>query len=123
MCEVSDLLQSQPPSLATRSGLSHSHKVWKEVTELPVVESSLITLQGQLLAVGGGASTTNATSEVRQYDLNRNSWNVISEIKVKRQHCFTAVLPNDRVMVCGGYTSDGKTDSVEIASVVMTQHS
>ena len=108
MCEVSDLLQSQPQSLATRFGLSRSHQVWKEVTELPVVCSSLVTLHDQLLAVGGGV-----TSEVRQYDVTTNSWNVISEMKVKRQRCFTAVLPNDRVMVCGG-----NTDSVEIATIV-----
>ena len=137
MCEVSDLLQSQPPSLATRLGLSRSHQVWKEVTELPVVKSSLITLQGQLLAVGGGAnaSTTSevrggatvsfttldkasSTSEVMQYDVTTNSWNVISEMKVKRGQCFTAVLPNDRVMVCGGNTPNGITDSVEIATIV-----
>ncbi|CAI8006926.1 Probable serine/threonine-protein kinase At1g01540, partial [Geodia barretti] len=56
MCEVKDLLQSQPQSLATRPGLSSSPPVWKEVAPLPVVMSSLVTFQGQLLAVGG--STT-----------------------------------------------------------------
>ena len=70
VCEVSDLLQS---SLATKSGLSHSRQVWREICELPVVRSSLITLQGQLLAVGGGATTRDPTSEVRQYDAATNS--------------------------------------------------
>ena len=110
MCEVSDLLQ--PQSLATRLGIFRS-QVWKEVTELPVVCSSLVTLHDQLLAVGGGI-----TSEVRQYDVPTNSWNVISEMKVKRQRCFTAVLPNDRVIVCGGNTPNGITDSVEIGTIV-----
>ena len=119
MCEVSDLLQPQPPSLATRSGLSHSRQVWREICELPVELSSLVTLQGQLLAVGGGATRYDRTSEVRQYDAATNSWNVISRMKVKRCVCFVAVLPGDRVMVCGGFTPDGKTDSVEIASVMM----
>ena len=119
MCEVSDLLQSQPPSLATRSGLSHSRQVWREICELPVKRSSLITLQGQLLAVGGGATTYDSTSEVRQYDAATNSWNVISRMKVKRRACFVAVLPKDRVMVCGGLTPNVRTDSVEIASVMM----
>ena len=128
MCEVSDLFQSQPQpqphsqllSLATRSGLSHSRQVWKEVTELPVVLSSLVTLQGQLLAVGGLATLDYATttSEIRQYDVTTNSWNVISKMKVNRRRCFTAVLPNDRVMVCGGGTPGGITDSVEIATIV-----
>ena len=116
MCEVSDLLQPQPPSLATRSGLSHSRQVWREICKLPVEMSSLITLQGQLLAVGGGATIYDPTSEVRQYDAATNSWNVISRLKVKRSSCFVAVLPEDRVMVCGGWTRDGGIDSVEIAN-------
>ena len=120
MCEVSDLLQSQPPSLATRSGLSHSRQVWREICKLPVVRSSLITLQGQLLAVGGGATARDITSEVRQYDAATNSWNVISRMKVKRYACFVAVLPGDRVMVCGGLNPDGGIDSVEIATHKLT---
>ena len=117
MCEMKDLLQSQPPSLATRLGLSHSRQVWREICDLPTVMFSLITLQGQLLAVGGGTRLSDSTSEVRQYDVVTNSWNVISRMKVKRRVCFVAVLPQDRVMVCGGVTQDGKTDSVEIAPV------
>ena len=119
MCEVSDLLQSQPPSLATRSGLSHSRQVWREICELPVERSFLITLQGQLLAVGGGTATRDSTSEVWQYDAVTNSWNVISRMKVKRSSCFAAVLPKDRVMVCGGWTPDGGIDSVEIATLTI----
>ena len=118
-CEVSDLLQSQPPSLANRLALSHSRQVWREICELPVVRSSLIILQGQLLAVGGGATNSDITSEVRQYDAATNSWNVINRMKVKRCACFVAVLPEDRVMVCGGLTPNVGIDYVEIASVMM----
>ena len=117
MCEVSDLLQSRLPSLATRLGPFRSRQVWKEICQLPVVKSSLITLQSQLLAVGGGATLSDHTSEVMQYDTTTNSWNVISRMNKKRYACFAAVLPDDRVMVCGGYTPSGGTDSVEIAYI------
>ena len=118
MCELSDLLKSQ--SLAARRGLSHTSGVWREVAELPVVVSSLITFHGQLLAVGGGVTNTNAdtTSEVRQYDAATNSWTVISQMHVRRLACFIAVLPSNRLMVCGGATPDGITDRVEMAAVV-----
>jgi serine/threonine protein kinase len=113
MCEVKDLLQSQPQSLATRLGLSSSPPVWKEVAPLPVVQSSLVTFQGQLLAVGGG--NPHSTSEVRQYDATTNSWSVISHMKMKRRYCLAAVLPNNTLMVCGDIRPP--TTSVEIASV------
>ena len=117
MCEVKDLLQSQPQSLATRPGLSSSPPVWKEVAPLPVVLSSLVTFQGQLLAVGGSTTRRNAdsTSDVMQYDAITNSWKVVSQMKVKRNYCFAAVLPNNTLMVCGGDTQEGRTSSVEIA--------
>ena len=76
MCGVKDLLQGV--SLATRLGLSSSPPVWRQVASLPVVLSSLVTFQGQLLAVGGGITykTTDSTSEVMQYDATTNSWRV-----------------------------------------------
>ena len=118
MCEVKDLLQSQRQSLATRPSLSTSPPVWRQVAPLPVVLSSLVTFQGQLLAVGGGTTykNTDSTSEVMQYNATTNSWNVISQIKVKRQYCHAAVLPNNTLMVCGGYTPNGCTASTELAS-------
>ena len=86
MCEVKDLLQSQPQSLLTKLGFSASSPpVWKEVAPLPVLISSLVTFQGQLLAVGGSTTLdgTGSTSEVRQYDATINSWKVISQMKMK----------------------------------------
>ena len=116
MCEVKDL-QSQ--SLATGPGLSSSPPVWKEITPLPVVLSSLVTFQDQLLAVGGSTtgSGTGSTSEVRQYDVATNSWEVISQMQMTRHRFFATVLPNNTLMVCGGWTPDGRTASVELASV------
>ena len=122
MCEVRDLLQSRPQSLATRLGLSSSPPVWKEVASLPVFRSSLVTFQGQLLAVGGcttryGTDVDN-TSEVRQYDATTDSWNVISQMRLKRCRVLAAALPNNSLMACGGWTPSGAIPSVEIASVL-----
>ena len=118
MCEVKDLLQSQ--SLATGPGLSSSPPVWKEVAPLLVMCSSLVTFQGQLLAVGGTTTRdkTGCISEVRQYDAVTNSWKVISQMKMKRAYSLAAVLPNNTLMVCGGGTPDEYyTTSVELGSV------
>ena len=123
MCEMNDLFQSQPQpqiqSWLTRLRLSSSPPVWKEVAPLPVVLSSLVTFQGQLLALGGGITNDNCntTSEVRQYDAATNSWKVISQMKRKRRRFLAAVLPNNTLMVCGGITPEGRTTSVELALV------
>ena len=121
-CVVSELLQStatQHQSLGARltaaSGLqpsTDSHKVWQEAVPLPVYWSSLVTLHGRLLVVGGCDSAWNPTSAVYQYDTAKNSWKVISHMSTKRSHCFTAVLLDNTLLVAGGFGGD----SVEIAS-------
>ena len=114
MCEVKDL---QSHSLAT----GPRSPVWKEIAPLPVVFSSLVAFQGQLLAVGGSTTRDNngSTSKVRQYDATTNSWKIISQMKMKRAYSLAAVLPNNTLMVCGGNTPRSySTHSVEIASLI-----
>ena len=117
VCEVRDLLQSATLQPRTPAH-AHSSHVWREIVELPVDRSSLISLQDQLLAIGG-KSGDDATSEVRQYDATTNSWSVIRHIRMKLCHSLVAVLPNNTVMVVGGYGQDHKNkDHVEIGSFV-----
>ena len=49
------------------------------------------------------------------YILTTNSWEIISHMKVGRYDCFAAVLPNNQLMVVGGFTdSFSTTDTVEV---------
>ena len=121
MCEVNDLLQSATTQLQSPLGRSCASQVWREIAELQHIGSSLITLRGQLLAIGGCVTVSGEgeTSEVRQYDVTTNSWNVISHMTKTRHQFFAAVLPNDRVMVVGGWLPGNEgNDHVEIASIV-----
>ena len=123
-CVVSELTATQCQSLGARpiaaSGLqpsTDSHKVWQEAASLPGYWSSLVTFHGRLLAIGGCDSASNPTSAVHQYDTATNSWKVISHMSTKRYHCFTAVLPDNTLLVAGGTVKPGTyTDSVETAS-------
>ena len=130
-CVVSELLQStatqhqslgaRPTAASSLQPSTDSHKVWQEAAPLPVYGSSLVTLHGQLLAVGGCDSAYNPTSAVYQYDTATNSWKVISHMSTKRFQCFTAVLRDSTLLVAGGtvqYSPRTRTDNVEIASCV-----
>ena len=105
-CVVSEILQlaaTQYQTLASNLQLSiDSHKVWQQVAPLPVYRSSLVTFHGRLLAIGGYDSRNKPTSAVYQYDTATNSWTVISHISTKKYACFTAVLPDNTLMVAGG---------------------
>ena len=114
-CSVTDLLS--PPSLGARlvRSLSLANKtgVWRQARDLPVTQSTLITLSGHLLAIGGSDDSGGDTAAVHCYDTHTDSWRVVSEMKNKRHLCLAAVLPEDCLLVVGGW---GK-DSVEIASL------
>ena len=121
-CSLSTLLQSSQPTSLTRSlqaaSLATSTSVWCKLADLPVVRSTCISLQGQLLAIGGSNSDYNPTTAVRTYDPTNNSWSVTSHMTTGRDLCFAAVLPGNRIIVVGGYfgkIASSTTDSVEIA--------
>ena len=123
-CSLSALLQSSQPTSLTRrfqaALLATSTSVWSKVADLPVVNSTCVSLQGRLLAIGGCDSDSNPTTAVRMYDPTTNSWSVTSHMTTPHEWCFAAALPGNRVIAVGGYTGKTEisiTDSVEIANL------
>ena len=114
-CSLTDLLSPQSlgvrlhtHSLATRPG------VWREFKNLPVPRSTLTTLGGHLLAIGGRRDSDSPTADVHRYDHQTDSWHVVSKMKNKRYQPLSAVLPEDQLLVVGG---GGCSTSVEIGSL------
>ena len=125
-CSVSTLLQSCVPSsleatdLKTKKSLEDTKaaSVWRQVADLPVVRSTCESFHGQLLAIGGEMDSGESTTAVYMYNSTTEYWEIISHMTTGRWNCFTAVLPNDQLMVVGGFIGSARvTDSVEVASV------
>ena len=121
-CSLPDLWQpktlgSRIRQTFTRQTLTRSN-VWKEISSLPVTRSTLASFCGHLLAIGGEDDSVIPTTDVYRYDSHTHSWHVISQMKNKRSQCLAVTLPEDRLIVVGGWTgvSTGRrgTDSVEI---------
>ena len=106
-CSVTDLLS--PPSLSLAAG------VWCHARDLPVIQSTLITFGGHLLAIGG--EDDSDTADIHCYDTHTDSWQVVSKMKNKRRLSLAAVLPENYLLVVGGHCGFGSTDSVEIGSL------
>jgi hypothetical protein len=92
---------------------------WKRVARLPVNHSTAVNLHGRLLAIGGRDSKDKSRTAVLMYQPTTNSWEVISHMITPRSGCLSAVLPDNQLMVVGGYTIGGKIcDSVEFGTVL-----
>ena len=115
-CSLTDpLTSSNSLGSKIRQTFSQSQNVWKQISSLPVVLSTLTSFNGQLLAIGGRDNSGNSTTNVYRYDSHTNSWNVISQMKDKRSYCLAVNLHEDHLIVVGGFTQSGyATDSVEI---------
>ena len=87
--------------------------VWKEIEELPLTLSSLVTLGGRLLAIGGVDDSESDSTSVYCYDDARCVWSPVSRLLNPRNKCLVGVVPGDRVLVVGGWRSL----SVEIGSL------
>ena len=58
------------------------------------------------------------TTAVYMYNSATNSWEIISHMTTGRFDCFAAVLPDNQLIVVGGYINRfTETDSVEFASL------
>ena len=112
-CSLPDLWQ--PEILGSRIQWTLTRlNVWKEISCLPVTGSTLASFNGHLLAIGGRDSWTS-TTDVYRYDSHTDSWHVISQMKNERWLCLAVTLPEDRLIVVGGYIHyTNKTDHVEI---------
>ncbi|XP_064405234.1 probable serine/threonine-protein kinase drkD [Halichondria panicea] len=90
-CSLSQLTESQPSSA-----------IWEKIATLPVCWSSLVTVNGHLLAVGGWNSNRDNTTDIILYQHNMTTWTVVSQMSTPRSLCLTAALPGNKLMVVGG---------------------
>ena len=120
-CSLAALLKScQPQSSGARLrtlSLTSRPKVWRQLADTPVALSTCASLQEQLLTVGGEDLDEEEATAIHAYNTTTNSWEVIGHMATPRSQCLVAVLPHNGLMVVGGYTTTGLTDSVEIANI------
>ena len=115
------LSTSSDQSLSIPSGQKamvayHGENIWSTIADIPVSRSSCVSFNNRLMAVGGWAQS-KATSFVYVYDSKTDSWNVISHMLKARYSCFTAVFHDNQLVVVGGMTDSGTTNTVEFAAV------
>lgn len=111
-CLLSDLVSSA-------KGNINQFSLWETVTELPVYSATCTTVCGRLVVFGGLDSNNQASNDVTVYNSSTKSFESCGLSLVARYCCIAAPLPHSRVMLVGGYTDSGTTNTVEVASVLV----
>ena len=96
---------------------SNRPNVWQKITDLPLSESTCVSLHGRVLAIGGMDAANRSMKNIYMYEHASKSWKAVGEMLSDRHSCFVAVLPDNQLMVVGGVVANNQTDSVEIGSI------
>ena len=112
-CSLIMLLQSY-------SEASSADSVWQRAANFPVFYSVCVSVNGELVAVGGVDNFGNTIPAIHKYNSTTDSWSVIGNMPTARHDCFVAVLPSNIMMVVGGCKQFTKnlTDKVETARIL-----
>jgi len=98
---------------------------WDTIPNVPVYNATCVTVDGQLLAVGGKQSLEEGTensSAIYAYNPTEKTWSIKCHMKTPRSFCLVAALPSNKLMVVGGFIQgpslhDEATNEFEIISI------
>ena len=99
---------SQPPDSANARP---TPSPWQTLPDTPLAYSTVLALNGALLAVGGNVLGRKA---IYHYQPSSRSWVKAGELPTERMACISTVLPSGEMLVTGGPYS---TEQVDIALV------
>ena len=91
---------------------------WTRVANLSVTYTACVSFNDHLLSIGGMDSSDQPTASIQVYNPASDRWEVISHMGTSRYDCFAAVSSDQQLVVIGGRTIMGKTNSVEAATAV-----
>ena len=97
-CSVEDLVNS------CKLAITNSSSVWTRLPDTPTHGTTLATLRGCVLTLGGSDKYAGGipTGAIHCYDRSTNSWSAIGEMPTPRYATLVAVLPSNELVVVGG---------------------
>ena len=118
-CSLVTLIQSRKPLLPSLGNKGSG--IWKEVAATPFPHTTCVSVHSQLLTIGGKDSERKPATAIHMYNPTTDSWEVISYMITPRYDCIAAVLPNNQLMIVGGFNiaGDETSDSVELAAIMI----
>ena len=107
-CTLDSLLHSCHPPSQTPPHTNEAG-VWQRIADVPMEHSTCTTLNGRVLAVGGGDSHGTLTPNVYMYNADSDSWPLVGHMSTARSWCLVVGL-RDCIIAVGDFDSS----SVEV---------
>ena len=111
-CAYSCSLQALLQSCHKKASSSQQTKVWDRITDLPVSESTAVTLCGQLVSVGGKDDEGKIDS-VYCYNPATSTWKAIGQMPSCEYYPLVTTLSGDKLIIV--HSGHNNTD-INVAS-------
>ena len=85
---------------------------WQTLTDPPLISSTVLVLNGALLAVGG-----STTSAIHHYQPSDRCWVKVGDLPTKRSQCACAVLPYGEIFIAGGIVYGANNKCIHIGII------
>ena len=108
-----DELISQAVSQSAGATSPSTSSPWQTLPDTPLTHSTVLVLNGALLAVGGWKS-----SAIYLYQPSNSSWVNVGDLPTERSQCACLVLPSGEILVAGGRRGLNDYNRLEIATIV-----
>ena len=95
---------------------------WCILANTPLKYSTAVAVQGSLLAMGGKNKEKERSLAIHMYDQEKNEWNKVEDLPTEREDCTCCLLPTGEIFTAGGEDKDGRTDRVDVATVLDYKH-
>ena len=84
---------------------------WERLADAPLEYSSIITLNGVLLAIGGRAGSSESAA-MFGFSVHTRSWHHFFDLPLPLSSTSTAVIPTGQIVAVGGETDSGWSSRV-----------
>jgi N-acetylneuraminic acid mutarotase len=93
------------------------HQIWKEICGLQTTHSTLLSISGSLLAVGGRDKDRQAVTAIHLYQPDTEEWVKVGDLPTLRYCCTCAMITDGEMLVAGGHDGARLLSNVDIALI------
>ena len=105
---------------ALTTGLNTSTRkgqIWKEISGLQTACSSLLSISGSLLAVGGWDKDGKAVTAIHLYQPDTGEWVKVGDLPTPRYNCTCAMITDREMVMAGGLSGGVWLKRMDISSI------
>ena len=108
-------LSALTSGLTSNEPKKNKNPKWSEISGLQLADSTLFSISGSLLAVGGKNKDRKAVPAIHLYKPDIGEWVKVGDLPTPRRDCVCAMITDKEMLVAGGYDGINILKSTDIA--------